>query len=223
MLHSFVDGVVARRLLRRLVLEQCPLAPDFMTEMARAVRDGALTELKVIYDPPLQVVLDSAAALTDALRSSRTITTLMLGSADFWTAPAAGAAMLDAVARHPTLNTLELELNLAPEHQAAAGAAIAALVAADAPALTTLDLYACRLGDAGLAPILEALLRNTHLHMLSVRGNGMTADFARQRLLPAVVANTSLRTLQAHNYEAEEGQVTLEKLLRRAERIVTAR
>ena len=59
--------------------------------------------------------------------------------------------------------------------------------------------------------------------MLSVRGNGMTADFARQRLLPAVVANTSLRTLQAHNYEAEEGQVTLEKLLRRAERIVTAR
>ena len=75
------------------------------------------------------------------------------------------------------------------------GAALAALIAADAPALHVLDCSDNKLTDAGLAPIVEALPLNHHLRELNCRDNGMSEAFARQRLLPAVRANTSLQTV----------------------------
>jgi hypothetical protein len=72
-------------------------------------------------------------------------------------------------------------------------------VAANAHALTELDVAHNRLGDEGLRPLFEALPLNTHLRTLDVSWNDMNAAFAHDVLLPAVRANTSLRTLHAQS------------------------
>jgi hypothetical protein len=79
-----------------------------------------------------------------------------------------------------------------------AGAALGALLAANAPALRELDVSCCHLGDAGMGPLLQALPRNTHLRELTCGSNDMSDAFARDVLLPAVRANGSLRTLVMH-------------------------
>jgi hypothetical protein len=86
-------------------------------------------------------------------------------------------------------------------HVTAADAALGALVAANAPALTELDVSWNGLSDAALRPLFEALPFNTHLRTLSVVYNGTSDAFARDVLLPAVRANTSLRKLRALEYE----------------------
>lgn len=77
----------------------------------------------------------------------------------------------------------------------AIGTALAAIVAADAPALRGLELHTLGLGDDGLAPIVNALPQNHHLLILDIGQNGMSEEFARNRLLSAVRANTSLYLL----------------------------
>jgi hypothetical protein len=80
--------------------------------------------------------------------------------------------------------------------------ALSTLLLADAPALQTLRINACMLEDAGLGPLFDALPRNTHLRELHCGNNNMSDAFARERLLPAVRANASLRELQADYFVA---------------------
>jgi hypothetical protein len=68
-----------------------------------------------------------------------------------------------------------------------------------------------------LAPPVDALPLNTHLRTLNLDCNSFTGVFARDRLLPAVRANTSLRHLSAENYTRDN------KFLREAEALVAAR
>jgi hypothetical protein len=86
--------------------------------------------------------------------------------------------------------------------EAAAGAALGALIAANAPVLTELDVGWSDLGDAALRPLFEALPANTHLRALIVTYNAMSEAFARHMLLPAVRANTSLLQLDADAEDA---------------------
>jgi hypothetical protein len=79
--------------------------------------------------------------------------------------------------------------------QEAAGAALGALVAANAPALVVVDLRECDLQEAALGPLVDALPANTHLCMLHLGEVTASAAFMRERLLPAVRANTSLTLL----------------------------
>ncbi len=79
-------------------------------------------------------------------------------------------------------------------HRAAVGAALAEFVAG-AAALQTLDVAECNLGDEGLRPLFDALPANTLLCTLVCHGNGVSEAFVRDRLLPAVRANSSLRVL----------------------------
>ena len=58
--------------------------------------------------------------------------------------------------------------------------------------MTTLDLSGCELGDAGLAPIVDALPQARHLRTLNIIGNGLSGVFASERLEPAVRACVSL-------------------------------
>jgi hypothetical protein len=96
----------------------------------------------------------------------------------------------------------------------ALGAALGALVAANAAALHELNLSYLAFFDAGLlalGPLLDALPLNTHLRTLNLDCIRCTHDFARDRLLPSVRANMSLRRLivphgahaNAFVYEAE--------------------
>jgi hypothetical protein len=118
-------------------------------------------------------------------------------------AGAPAVALLRPLAGHASLSFLDIACNFqqgdaaVPWQPAALGAALAALVAADAPALRDLDVSDCALGDAGLGPLVDALRHNTHLRALDCGGNANSDAFARSALLPALRANRSLRQLRA--------------------------
>jgi Ran GTPase-activating protein (RanGAP) involved in mRNA processing and transport len=102
------------------------------------------------------------------------------------------------VTGHASLRVLDFSINDVLEaNRAAAGASLGALVAANAPALTELNVCGCDLGDDGLRALFEALPHNTHLRTLKCTGNEMSEACARDVLLHAVRANTSLRFLDA--------------------------
>jgi hypothetical protein len=115
-----------------------------------------------------------------------------------WRDPAAATALLGALTGHASLRSLDICYNEAePAGQEEAGAALGALVAANAPALTELRVLDCDLGDAGLRPLFDALPANTHLRTLYCSNNRLSDAFVRDALLPAVRANSSLRELWA--------------------------
>jgi hypothetical protein len=130
------------------------------------------------------------------VRATTTLTALELSSVGLWRAHMPGTALLSAVTGHPSLRKLRCGHDKPEDDSGAAGAAFGALVAADAPALTALDISGCELGGAGLVPLFEALPRNTHLRRLNISHNNMSERVA-WRLLPAVRASGWLWHLSA--------------------------
>jgi hypothetical protein len=193
-LDAVVDAALARQ-MTSLQLWACRLSPASAPVLARLLCGGTLTKLSVGQLPQL-LDAPSAALLGDALRANSTLTSLTL-HVNFWRDTGAGIALLNALTAHVSLRNLNLSNNAVLAAGAVAAAAYGALVAANAPALTELDVSHGELGDEGLRPLLEALPHNTHLRMLGISNNGMNAAFARDVLLPAVRANTSLRQLRA--------------------------
>jgi hypothetical protein len=152
-------------------------------------------------------MLDAPAAmlLSNALRLNSTLTGLTLVDVDLWRDPAVGTALLGALTGHPNLRHVTLSVNdVAAEHQAAVGTVLGALVAANAPALQELDVSYCQLGDAGLGPLADALVINTHLRTLGCEGNNLSVAFARNRLMPALITNFSLRELRLRAFDEDE-------------------
>jgi hypothetical protein len=133
--------------------------------------------------------------LGDALRAS-TLEALILTHDALWLDPAAAVTLIGAVTAHRSLQTVSLYSNPIGDAQDAAGAAFGALVAANAPALRFLDFDGCGLQEAALGPLVDALPRNTHLRTLQLSEVTASAAFLRDRLLPAVRANTSLTRLE---------------------------
>ncbi len=138
----------------------------------------------------------SAALLRDALRANTHLETLWLIQVGFWHDMDAAASVLAALQAHPSLTELFTLSVVPPEHAAAAGAALGALVSSLSP-LQDLDIRGCYLGDAGLGPVMDALPHSRCLLKLDCSYNLMSEAFARERLLPAVRACASLRVLQA--------------------------
>ena len=105
--------------------------------------------------------------------------------------------LLSVLVGHPDLESLTLEGNFSGAAELV-GDLLGELIAADAP-LQALRIVGCELGDAGMAPLVAALPRNTRLRTLECRFNDMSPAFARDVLLPAVDANTGLRELTAEH------------------------
>ncbi len=195
-LNVVVDAALTRR-FTHLEFLYCGLSPASVPSLARLIGGGALTGLFVWErDTPL-LDAPAAALIAGALRANCTLTSLRLHSVLLWNDAAALIVLLGALTAHPSLRTLSLYRNRVQQEasRAAAGAALGVLFAANAPALTELDVDSCMLGDAGMAPLFEALPRNTHLRTLKCGYNHMTEAFAADVLLPAVHANESLRAL----------------------------
>jgi hypothetical protein len=204
-LDAVVDAALARR-LQSVTLDTCHLSPASAPALARLLSSDALTTLRCVD----AVLLDAPAGrlLAAALRANVTLMSLTLINACVFDNTAAGAELLRALTGHASLRVLRLCYNLIPAAaQAAAGASLGALVAANAPALTQLDVWWCDLGDDGLRALFEALPRNAHLRTLNCYGNFMSQAFAADVLLPAVRANTSLRTLVADSTAEAEAVV----------------
>jgi hypothetical protein len=196
-LDELVNAALACR-LHTLCLDTCVLSAASAPSLARLLGGGVLAELWIDGrgDPCLDAL--AAAVLAIALRTSSTLTALTLRRVDLWHEPAAATALLDALTGHVSLQTLDLShnnVNLWGDGAVAAGAALGALVGANSPALTALDVRSSRLGNAGLRPLFNALQANTHLTELVCSANDLTDTFVRRELLPAMRANGSLQRL----------------------------
>jgi hypothetical protein len=192
-----LDAIVGVALANRfsaLSLFNCRLSPASAPALARMLGGGALQSLRIVNGNAL---LDAAAAavLGDVLRANRALKSLMLLRIGLWRDPAVAATLLGAVTGHRSLQRVSLYNNPIGDAQEAAGAALGALVAANAPALVVVDLRECDLQEAALGPLVDALPANTHLCMLHLGEVTASAAFMRERLLPAVRANTSLTLL----------------------------
>ena len=206
-LHAFpldvaalLDFVLTPPLIDRLdglFFVECRLSPVSVPALVRAIRGGKLPkEFGIMRGGQLLLDEPAAAQLADAIAADRSLVGLALESVGFWRDSAGAAILLRALTGHPSLCYLELTESEPPD-QAAAGAALAALVAANTPALHRLVICGTILGDAGMEPLLDALEHNTHLQELNCCDTGMSYEFARERVLLAVGANTSLRKLFA--------------------------
>jgi hypothetical protein len=194
-LNAVVDAALTHQ-FRGLRFWNCGLSPACVPALVRLLSGGTLTEL-IIRQAEQLLAGPSAALLRDALRANSTVTSLSMHAA-VWRDADAAAALLGALTGHISLRTLKLSgNNVLQAMQPSAGAALGTLLAANAPALTELDVSYKDLRDAGLGPLFDALPYNTHLRTLDVSGNDMSVAFVRDVLLPAVRANTSLHKLVA--------------------------
>jgi hypothetical protein len=218
---TVADAAVACQLVSLSIAIARGLSAMCAPALARLLDSAALTELYISAEGAGQLLDAPAAALLGAaLRANTTLTSLSLVNVGLWRDPAAAATLLGALVAHPSLRMLKLNANVvaAAAHEAVViGAALGALLTADAPALTDLKVSLSWLSDAMMGPLFAALPANTHVRELDVAYNYMTEAFARDVLLPAVRANASLRTLHAQNaYTVYDG-------VRQAEALVAAR
>ena len=200
---AVVDVAVTLR-LTRLELFSCRVSPASIVALQRLLQvSDALREL--VWSSARLHDTNVVPILTESLRSNRSLTSLSLKNASLWRNVDAAAALFGTLTGHAGLTSIAVSSNNAAEAgaAAAAGALLGALVAADAPQLCVLDISYNELGDIGLAPLVDALPHNTHLRELQCDRNAMSAEFARDRLMPALAANTGLRVLASLNAEAD--------------------
>ena len=217
LMGALVDAALARR-LRELKLKDC--TPPATAGLARLLARGSLVKLEVelerVHAIPLFDAAPGAALVADALRTNTTLTDLRLYNAYLCNDVGAAVALLAALVGHPSLRELHVcGENTAVDDCRTLGAAFAALIAAPAQPLEVLVCCFNDLGDVGLAPIVEALALNRHLRELDVNSNDMSEEFARDLLLPAVRANTTLRKLVCDDQESGPSAPEAERLVRR--------
>jgi hypothetical protein len=231
--HGVLDAVVDAALARRLpdlMFCQCSLSAASVPALARLLSGSALTSLHLLNtgDEPLLLSGEggSAALLAAALRANNTLTELSLRSANVWHDAEGAETLLQALTAHPSVCFLFLPSNIVRAADCTRiGAALGALVAANAPALELLNVSDCALGDEGLGPLVDALPANTHLRELHCCEIGMSDAFALDRLQPSLLANTSLQGLKLADDEEEDEEEEEEDVpvLRQLEQLVAER
>ena len=203
---AVVDAALSLR-LSGLDLYFCGLSPAWAPSLTRLLSSVALKYLQLNGSGQTLLDAPSAALLAPALRAS-SLTRFELFSSYFFREAASAAMLLDALTAHPCLRVLLVSEGRIDDdftgHEAVVGPKLGSLLAADS-ALEELVVCNCALGDAGLGPLVAALPRNTRLHVLDICENNMTDAFARDVLLPAVRANSSLRELTVADGQDSEG------------------
>jgi len=180
----------------------CDLAPASLPSLTRLLQAGCLERLGISnYGCALFEESPGITAFCHALRSS-TLQALTLHSCELWRDPAAAGELMAALVGQQTLQELSLSdrVDGTDDARRAVGEQLAPLIT-HSSALQKLDLSRNRLGEAGLGPIFEALPHSSTLKELLcsvIDGGGISSEFVRDVILPAVRANTSLRTLDFH-------------------------
>ena len=205
-LRELLDAAAAAR-LPALDLAFCRLPNDAPDALAALLRGGTLARLYVTGpDEPLLRDAHAAAPLCDALRGCATITTLRFVAVRLFLNVDAGLALLAAITGHASIRRLRLWSNPFEDGDGAdaISGALAALVAANAPSLTDLDLDNTVRSDRAAAPLLRALRANTHLRGLGLIRNDFSAAFINDELLDALRENASLERLRLDRSKAEQ-------------------
>ena len=130
----------------------------------------------------------STDLLANALRVNVTLKSLELNEAiTLWLDDAHGRLLLAALTGHRSLQKLALKGSCPRTSQEAAamGASFGSLVAANAPALTELDVsgpYLFNALEGALGPLFDALPRNTHLRHLACVSYDLCPDFVAEHV-----------------------------------------
>jgi len=208
-LRSVVDACISHR-IASLSLANGTLCDgaDALPLLTRLLQAGHLLELcladvsdRRMDGPPFQLLNGepgAVGAFADALRQSRIIDLRMRG-VQLWAVPANARTVMAALTGHPTLRSLSISFNELSKKKAciaAAGDTLAALLAADAPALLSLRLKNCDLDWRVLGPLFGALAANSHLRALECAqflDGVITAAQAQTKVVPAVRACAALR------------------------------
>ena len=103
------------------------------------------------------------------------------------------ALLTPALVGHPTLRRIELSSKVPDDEAAsAAGQLLAALLAANTPALLFLSMSDNPIGDDAARMLLPALTANTHLLGLRLAEDTLSDAFIRNELRPVALAHPSL-------------------------------
>ena len=196
-LNALVDAAAERRVSSLTLRRGCIMDADSLPALARLLQRSSLTTLVVTSPGFPHAQQASMPVFCAALRACRTLVYLglQLRLPD-------GASLLvvtellGAVATLPALTMLELTGSHVQD-TAAFGYLLGALLAANRPNLRILHVDECRLGDEGMAPLLDGLATNTHLCKLDCRGNNLSEVFDRDRLAPALAALEARAELDA--------------------------
>jgi hypothetical protein len=194
-MNALADAVLAQQVN---ALCFCRFSPPAAAPLARLLRAGKFTCFEWMASRGGAPLLDAAGSVlvADALRANTTLAALDLHETGLFRDTRAAETVLRALIGHPSVERLVLkDADEGAEDLNWLGTALGALVAADAPALSYLYLGNVKLDDDGLAPVVDALPRNRHLRALALPEVTISEKFAREHLLPAVRANTSLWSL----------------------------
>jgi hypothetical protein len=181
--RSFIEDAAAHECLTGVKLVGAPLnVPAALDAMVDAALHLRLTYVE--FDE-CGLTPASAPALARVLGGGALRTLSLSGNP---------STLLGSLTAHPCLRKLDISYNrvrsdrLAAPVVAAAGAALAALVAANAPALHELHLRDCWLGDLVMGALADALPHNMRLRILDCRHNHVAEAFMRDRMQRARVS-----------------------------------
>ncbi len=197
-LDALVDAALARK-VERLTLMGAGLTRTSLPALARLLGSTTLCNFRIwnfdvdLLDNETDVLMGApitAQLLCNALRANSTLQWFELTSCGLVRAPTAFELVLDALRGHRSISRLVLSQNtphpLMPHWRI--GHALAALVAANAPALEYLDLHYCALGEAVFLPIAAAIAHNTHLQHLDALANLLAMPFLLAHVSPVLEA-----------------------------------
>ena len=114
--------------------------------------------------------------------------------------------LLNAAATLPALASLDLGGSYM-QNAAAFGRALGAFLRKNLPSLRVLLVWDCRLGDEGMAALLDGLAANTHLRELNCEFNDESQAFRRDRLQPALAALAARAALDAPGDVTERWEI----------------
>ena len=198
--HAVVDALVDAAIsagIKDVNFGFCGLRQTALPALGRLIQSPGFECLEVwsscitLFEGP------ALPAFCEALRNCKSLKTLLLYRVNLWKDEAAGALLIAALEGLPCLQKVSLAMNRAdgtPAAQRAAGDCVARLIARS-NSLRKLDIACNVLGETGLALIFEAVRGSAGLTELDLRWEQISADYARDVVLPAVSANTSLRQL----------------------------
>ena len=196
-LNAMVDAAAERRVSLLSLNENCEMDADFVPALARLLQRGSLTKLVIGGGGFPHAPEAGVTELCAALRACRMLTHLDVclsppGDANISTV----TELLEAIASLPALSLLD-KWGSQVQNKAHFGQALGALLATNLPNLRILRVGHCGLGDEGVAPLLDDLVANTHLHKLNCENSGLSDAFYNDRLLPALAALAARAELDA--------------------------
>ena len=200
--NLFVDALVDAAIsagIKDTLFGGCGLSQTALPALTRLLQSPGFVCLSVSNLSNRHALLEGPAlpAFCEALRNCRSLWNLKLAEVKLWADMAAATQLFAAMEGLPALQELNLNndrTDATPASQRAAGECLARLIARST-SLRVLQLFNNWLGEAGLEPIFQALRGNSELVELIRMAEQVSADFARDVVLPAVRANTRLRKL----------------------------